>query len=164
MRKPFALAIFGLSVFSIWQAGHTPLPRSRVHASDAPVIWLESARSLPADFDGPADLARALNTGNVRDLSMLAADLDGDGIGDFVAGYDAQNTGILAIFSGNIDIFSPKTVEDGVNIAHNRFPSPFHRNAKVVPTSVRPDFLAAGDFSGEGRTAIAVASSGGSAI
>src|SRR5262250_3389912 len=45
-------------------------------------------------------------------------------------------------------------------IGRAKFPSPFHQEAKTVSVSVRPDFIALGNFSGSSHLDLVLAASG----
>jgi len=163
MRRAAAVAVPGIIAILAWQSFHS-VPRSHVRASADPTIYLESARRVTASFEGAGPLAADLTAGRATALAMTVADVDGDGIADVVAAYAAPSGGALAIYPGNLDAFSPQTQASFDGIAHNRFPSPVMPTARTVATPARPDFVVTGDFSGNGRTEIAIAAAGDNAV
>ena len=109
-------------------------------------------------------MSAPLIAGQAQPLSMISADVDGDGIGDLVVGYSTPNGGTIAVYRGNLDAFAPQSDASFQAIGRGEFPSPFLPDAQTFSVPVRPDFLATGDFTGKGHVDLAVASSGGSTL
>jgi hypothetical protein len=95
---------------------------------------------------------------------MINGDFDGGGIEDLVVGYASPGGGALVLHRGNLDAFAPQSEAAFQAIAHGQFPPPFLAEAQVFDVPIRPDFIAAGDFSGNGRLDLVVASRGASAL
>src|SRR5258708_1044253 len=89
-----------------------------------PRLWLARPVRHQAHFGGdPAVTAIP--------LALAADDFDGDGVGDLVAGYRTQDTGMIAFFRGNLDAFAPQSDASFWAIARNEFPSPYLPDAEV---------------------------------
>jgi hypothetical protein len=97
-------------------------------------------------------------------LSLINGNFDGDGIEDLVVGYDAPGGGAIALHRGNLDAFAPQSQESWLAIGQGHFPQPYLKEAQVFSVPTRPDFLAAGDFTGNGHMDLVVASRGGNAL
>jgi uncharacterized repeat protein (TIGR01451 family) len=127
-------------------------------------IYLTSPVSAAAHYAGSEAEAAALEAGQATPLSMAVADVDGDGVADLIAGYGTAGGGALAVYRGNLDAFAPQSSESFAGIAQNRFPFPFLPEARAITSPVKPDFLVTGRFTGSGRTELAIAARGGTAI
>src|SRR5215831_8687176 len=126
----------------------------------APKIWLQDNRPLSVTHVGPA----AAIMGSAQPLSMVSADFDEDGVQDLVVGYSTPGGGVIAWHRGNLDAFAPQSDASFQAIARGEFPSPFLPEVQTLNVPVNPDFLAAGDFTGQGHTDLAVASRNGNAV
>ena len=93
-------------------------------------------------------------------LALAAADFDGDGVADLVAGYD----GVIAIWRGNIDAIYPNNPAQLRKSKGEYSDAPFLSPAVLVPVPVRPDFIGTGSFDGDGHQGIVFAARGGTAL
>ncbi|HET9283874.1 MAG TPA: hypothetical protein VFR24_18145, partial [Candidatus Angelobacter sp.] len=133
-------------------------------AVSGPKIWLGDNQALPVKPVGPTTLAQNVAAGNAQPLSMTAADVDGDGAMDMVAGFSGPNGGSLVIHRGNIDAFAPQSAASFRAIGRGQFPSPFLPNAQVIDIPVRPDFIGVGNFTSSGHLDLVVAARGGNSL
>jgi uncharacterized repeat protein (TIGR01451 family) len=132
-------------------------------------IWLDENQPLTVTYDGAGGTAAATAPGLFegvapQPVAMANGDFDQDGVSDLAVGFSAGSASFIAIHRGNLDAFAPQSDASFQAIAHNQFPSPFLPQAETFPVGVSPDFIAAGDFTGQGSTDLAVASRGGSAL
>jgi trimeric autotransporter adhesin len=129
-----------------------------------PKIWLAEPQAVAVNHLGSASVVAPLLAGQAQPLAMISADVDGDGIADLLVGYSTPNGGAIAVYRGNLDAFAPQSDASFQAIGRGQFPSPFLPDAKAFAIPVRPDFVATGDFTGQGRVDIVVASRGGSTL
>jgi uncharacterized repeat protein (TIGR01451 family) len=131
-------------------------------------IWLQDSRSLPVTYTGAgASAAMSPVSANVvtpQPVAMAQGDFNQDGFTDLAVGFSAGAGSFVAIHRGNIDAFAPQSDASFQAIARSEFPSPFLPEAKTFPVPISPDFIAAGDFTGQGGTDLVVASRGGSTL
>src|SRR6202790_704326 len=152
-------------------------------AQQAPRIWLQEAKPQPATFKASgsevaaASASRAgstsaqrnaaamlLASGQAQPLSVVKGDFDQDGIEDLAVGYRTALGGALALFRGNLDAFAPQSQSSWTAVGGGRFPSPFLSEARVIELPEAPDFLIAGNFSGNGHLDIAAGARGSRTI
>ncbi len=139
-----------------------------------PRIWLQENQPLPVQHipvalgNGPgmavADSSALSGMGQGQPVAMASADLDADGFDDLLVGYSTGAGGFISIHRGNIDAFAPQSDASFQAIGRGQFPSPFLLEARTFSVPVSPDFIAVGDFTGNGNRDLAVASKGGSAL
>ncbi|HEY6352018.1 MAG TPA: choice-of-anchor D domain-containing protein [Candidatus Angelobacter sp.] len=149
-------------------------PGAAGNLSSGPRIWLQENQVLPVQH-----VAVGLNNGQgmmavdagvltglsqSQPVSIASADLDGDGFDDLVVGYGVGSAGFISIHRGNIDAFAPQSNASFQAIGRGEFPSPFHLEAKTFTVPVSPDFMALGNFIGDGNKDLAVAAKGGSML
>ena len=104
----------------------------------------------------------AVNLG--QPVSMASADFDEDGIGDLAVGYKGSQGFSIVIHRGNLDAFAPQSDASFHAIGRGEFPSPFVADAQVIGVPVSPDFIATGNFAGNGHGDIAFAARGGTTL
>src|SRR5215467_10837358 len=109
-----------------------------------PKIWLQESQPLTVTHVGPA--AGGMIGGSAQALSMVAEDVDRDGVQDLLVGYSTPGGGVVVLHRGNLDAFAPQSEASFQAIANSQFPSPFLAEAQVFAVPVNPDFLAVGDF------------------
>jgi uncharacterized repeat protein (TIGR01451 family) len=133
---------------------------------NGPHIWLGERQSAPvkhvvANSTVNAVVADALG----QPVSMTGADVDEDGVNDLVVGYaGGQGTGSVVIHRGNLDAFAPQSEASFQAIGRGEFPSPFLAEARTIPVPLNPDFIAIGNFTGNGHSDLVVAAKGGTAL
>ncbi|HEV1996486.1 MAG TPA: FG-GAP-like repeat-containing protein [Candidatus Acidoferrum sp.] len=153
---------------------------SQQNTPSGPRIWLQEPRSLPVKYVAAAvgassgatvaaqnvndGAAQILASGQGQPLAMIAGDFDRDGVNDLVVGYAVPGGGILAFHRGNLDAFAPQSDASFQAIGRGEFPSPFLPGVQVTRLAIRPDFLAVGNFTGQGDLDLVVAARGGNAI
>jgi FG-GAP-like repeat len=129
-----------------------------------PKIWLAEPQTVAVNHLGSPSVVAPLVAGQAQPLAMISADVDGDGIADLLVGYSTPNGGAIAEYRGNLDAFAPQSDASFQAIGRGQFPSPFLPDAQAFAIPVRPDFVATGDFTGQGRLDLVVASRGGSTL
>jgi uncharacterized repeat protein (TIGR01451 family) len=162
-----AVVLFGLMLpnVSAHTHGHreaAPPMQTPNGGPTGPRIWLSDTREVRAEHVGASaneqSLARAVASGQATPLAMTKGDFDGDGVEDLVIGYATAGGGAIALHRGNVDAFAPQSEASFQAISRGDFPSPFLTEAQVFRVPVRPDFIAAGDFTGLGHLDLVVAS------
>ncbi|HEX4427580.1 MAG TPA: hypothetical protein VH079_19420, partial [Terriglobales bacterium] len=163
-RIAVAVVVFGLLLSAISadaREEHEPSPRPQ-SSQTGPRIWLSETRDVRAEHVGATTneqtLARIVASGQATALSLAKGDFDGDGVEDLVIGYATPTGGAIALHRGNVDAFAPQSEASFQAISRGEFPSPFLTQAHVYQVPVRPDFIAAGDFTGLGNLDLVVAS------
>ena len=154
----YAQTISSAAAQSLPSSGVAPVSGT----STGPQIWLQKNQPLPVVHRGAMQQAGAVQ--GAQPLSMASGDLDQDGFDDLLVGYSAANGGVIAIHRGNIDAFAPQSDASFQAIGRGEFPAPFHLEAQTFAVPVRPDFVALGNFVGNGNLDLAVARRGGNAV
>ncbi|HXZ29411.1 MAG TPA: hypothetical protein VEG08_15555, partial [Terriglobales bacterium] len=121
-------------------------------------VWLQAPRAMASRYSGKAAAVSALSSGAGRPLALAAGDFDQDGVQDLVVGYATPSGGALAFYRGNLDAFAPQSRASFDAIGRGQFPDPFLPNARVMDVPGTPDFLATGDFNGDGYLDLAMGS------
>lgn len=111
-------------------------------AATGPKIWLQDSQPLSVTHVGPA----AASMGSVQPLSMVSADFDRDGVQDLLVGYSTPGGGVISLHRGNLDAFAPQSEASFQAIGRGEFSAPFLPDAQTFSISVRPDFIAVGNF------------------
>lgn len=123
-------------------------------------LYLQGERAISLSYSGKPATVQALASGQLKPLALTTGDLDGDGVEDLVAGYASANGGVLVIHRGNLDAFAPQSHASWQAIGEGRFPSPFLPQAKAIDLPEAPDFLAIGNFTGDGHLDVVVGARG----
>jgi trimeric autotransporter adhesin len=154
--------VLAVAAFGGWELTRNV---ARVHAqAQPPRLYVSTARQFATTYRGSAS-ARHTMAGHPSALAMAAGNLDGDAITDLAVGFAAPGGGgVIALHHGNLDAFAPQSEASFWAITRGDFPSPFLPGADLVEIPGRPDFLAAGDFVGQGGGALATATLGGNSI
>jgi len=130
-----------------------------------PVVHLKAVSTLTDSYSGPEDAVQALRSGQATPLSLVACDVDGDGVTDLIVGNGVPGGGgILTVHRGNLEAFVPQSEETFKYMAAGKFQDSILPGASAFPTKVRPDFLAAGNFYQSGHIGVVVAARGGNTI
>jgi uncharacterized repeat protein (TIGR01451 family) len=150
-----------------------PFGASRAYAQGSPsskTIWLKDPQALSVTFDSPAigaptRVMQSFATGQVQPLTLANGRFyEEDGIEGLAVGYATSSGGAVAIYRGNLDAFAPQSEESFLAIGQGRFPAPFLPNARLFELPQRPDFIAAGDFTGGDHVDVVAATKGSSAL
>src|SRR5205807_3560558 len=95
-------------------------------------------------------------------LSLASADFDEDGVPDLVSGYSYNGQGIATLLRGNVDSIYPNAPESQARRVNGTFTeAPFLSPGRSFETPSAADFIAAGDFDGDGHFDVALTSRGG---
>jgi len=133
-------------------------------------IWIQDAQPLQVTFDSPAigaptRVAQTFAGGKAQPLTLVNGRFyEEDGIEGMAVGYATASGGAVALYRGNLDAFAPQSEESFLAIGQGRFPAPFLPSVRLFELPERPDFLAAGQFTGTDDLDIVAASKGSSAL
>ncbi|HEX4602660.1 MAG TPA: hypothetical protein VH724_01580, partial [Candidatus Angelobacter sp.] len=130
-------------------------------APGGPKIWLQDNQRLPVAHTGAA---ASLMTGASQPVAMTSGDIDGDGVDDLLVGYRVPGGGVIAVHRGNLDAFAPQSDASLQAIGRGEFPAPFLQNANTFTVPFSPDFIAVGNFKGNGNQDLVVAAKGGNTL
>lgn len=111
---------------------------------------------------GPLHLTQMIERDAVEPVAVAFGDFDEDGVADMVCGYASAGFGILTLYRGNRDSLFPNH-PDAAKRGDYSAP-PFLSAASVFELSETPDFIATGDFDGDGHIDIASASRNGTSL
>jgi uncharacterized repeat protein (TIGR01451 family) len=129
-----------------------------------PRINLQSGRDVSTRFTGSANLTYALQSGQAQPLAMVSEDFDADGAADLAVGYASSAGSGLTLYKGNIEATAPSSRANIDAIAAGRSAQPFLPSARVFDLPQAPNFIAKGDFNGDGRIDVLTAARGGNAL
>ncbi len=163
-------AVLALTFAADANAGQSAAPKTseQQNVPTGPRIWLADSQELRVTHVGATAsdqaLAQSVSSGRGTPIALIHADLDADGVEDLAVGFSTPNGGAVVIHRGNLDAFAPQSDASFQAIGRGQFPSPFLAESKVFQVPVQPDFLVAGDFTGNGNVDLAIASRGGNAL
>ncbi len=132
---------------------------ARAENPDEPWIKL-SSRSLATNPGSAAAQPDAAVSNGATPLSLASDDFNGDGFPDLVCGYATGQGGMLTIYRGNPEAFSPRDPEILRGIARAQFPNPFLTSTQTLQLPEAPSFLAAFDVDRDGKPDLVVAARG----
>ena len=108
-----------------------------------------SAYQLAA-FPDALDQSVLAGTEALEPLTLATADFDGDRVPDLLVGYGHQEQGVLVLHRGNIDCYRPNSQEGLKHRSEGTWlDAPFLSPPRVFELSSKPEFLLAGDFTGD---------------
>lgn len=152
-------------VDSVATTSTTPLARLSesisVHASGRgnPSINLSDGHDVLTSYSGPVELTQALQRNEAEPLALASSDFDEDGVPDLICGYGHSGSGIITLLRGNVDSIYPNAPEAQQRKAAGEFTdAPFLSPARVFGLPIKPEFLGAGDFDGDGHWDVVAAS------
>ena len=134
-------------------------------AQTGPHIYLQERQTLAARYEASDHTTSRVAMDQAQPRSLTSGDFDEDGIADLIVSFATAGDGGSVVFHrGNLDAFAPQSQESWQAIADGRFPAPFVQKAQVFPVPLSPDFVAAGNFTGQGHLDLIVASRSSNAI
>ncbi|HEY6768254.1 MAG TPA: choice-of-anchor D domain-containing protein [Candidatus Sulfotelmatobacter sp.] len=151
-----ALSYLPLATTRAGSVGATILP-----SAGKPLVNLKSSRNLKFAYTGSAEAVAALQGGTANPTALAAADFDADGATDVVAGYSTANGGVIALFRGNKDAFSPTNPALYPKAIKGSIAPTFLSKAQAFSVPESPDLLATGDFNHDGYQDLLVGTRGG---
>jgi hypothetical protein len=134
-----------------------------------PLINLRDGIDLKTAYVGAVETRQALEPGRSMPLALAVGDFDEDGVPDVIGGYaDGRfeaDSGVLAIYRGNLDSIYPNSPEAQKHKISGEFTdSPFLLSARVFDLPAPPDYLGAGDFDADGHLDVVVAAACGQSL
>ena len=140
-----------------------------------PWVNLLDGHSAPAEYEGSSRMVEVMKDNQSRAISLASADFDEDGVADIAIGRGGPERGAISVQRGDADTIFPNTLEAMTHRAQLRSlsnagtsagdaQSPFFVPARVFDVAVAPDFLAAGDFDGDGHRDLISAETGGGTL
>ena len=136
------------------------VPLVTLSGAGRPFVNVQNARALELSYTGEAMAVAALQAG-AKPTALTSADFDADGAPDLVAGYSTANGGVITLTRGNPDAFAPKDPRMYGLALQGKVPPAFLNRATAFSVPESPDFLATGDFDGDGNMDLLVAKRGG---
>ena len=157
-----------LAIITLVSLSYFPLSRTRAASVTAtvlpsagkPLVNLKNPQSLKVTYIGSSDAVGALQNGSAIPTALAAGDFDADGAIDVVAGYSTGNGGVVALFRGNKDAFSPTNPALYPKAIHGSIAPTFLSKARVFSVPESPDLLATGDFNRDGFQDVLVGTKG----
>ncbi|MGA6982751.1 MAG: Ig-like domain repeat protein [Candidatus Sulfotelmatobacter sp.] len=157
-----------LAIITLVSLSYFPLSRTRAASVTAtvlpsagkPLVHLKNPQSLKVTYIGSSDAVGALQNGSAVPTALAAADFDADGAIDVVAGYSTGNGGVVALFRGNKDAFSPTNPALYPKAIRGSIAPTFLSKARVFSVPESPDLLATGDFNRDGFQDVLVGTKG----
>ncbi len=161
-----AIGAYSIKAFSVQKSGTNSLntkialqvsalgqtPTVRFIENGKPWINLAEGREVESGYAGDEEAVSAIAKNSATPLSLTAADFDADGVQDVVAGYAGPNGGIVVLMRGNADSLYPNSPESRLHRENGTYTdAPFLSPALVFAAPTKPEYLAAGDFDGDGR-------------
>src|ERR1700733_14695993 len=157
-----------LAIIILVSLSYFPLSRTRAASVTAtvlpsagkPLVNLKNAQSLKVTYTGSSDAVGALQSGSATATALAAADFDADGAIDVVAGYSTGNGGVVTLYRGNKDAFSPTNPALYPKAIQGSIAPTFLSKAQAFSVPESPDLLATGDFNRDGFQDVLVGSKG----
>jgi hypothetical protein len=157
-----------LAIITLVSLSYFPLSRTRAASVTAtvlpsagkPLVNFENTQSLKVTYTGSSDAVGALQSGSATATALAAADFDADGAIDVVAGYSTGNGGVVALYRGNKDAFSPANPALYPKAIKGSIASTFLSKAQAFSVPESPDLLATGDFNRDGFQDVLVGTKG----
>src|SRR6266849_9164116 len=115
----------------------------------------------PAMYAGDSGAAAALHSSSVQPRSLASDDLNNDGAPDLLVGYAAGGHGVIAVYMGNIEAFSPRSPAIYQAVQSGRMPASFEPAVRLIDLPEAADFMVIGDFNRDGNKDILAAANGG---
>ncbi|HXN73218.1 MAG TPA: FG-GAP-like repeat-containing protein [Candidatus Acidoferrales bacterium] len=122
-------------------------------AGSSPNLSLSESQTVPTRYVGSSLASDA------RPLALATGDFDEDGVPDLISGYAISKSGAISLHRGNINALWPygAALLDGP-------PPAFLPEARVFALPEAPDFVATGDFDGDGHWDVVTAQRGSNAL
>jgi hypothetical protein len=166
--RPISLRTVVITIAAI--AALVRMPASAASAESSAILGVRGLSSgvnylgaiaAHCEYRGSSEAIRALDSGFAEGVSLASVDLDRDGVPDLVIAYRNGAKGIVVVQRGNSDAYAPKDETLYARMQRGYDPAPLAENAVAYEVPEPPDFLAAGDFDGDGRKDVVVATRGG---
>lgn len=153
-------AVLFLSYFPLARTRAANVSASILPSAGKPLVNLKNPQSLKVTYTGSSDAVAALRKGTAVATALASADFDADGAIDVVAGYSTGNAGVIAIFRGNKDAFSPTNPALYPKAIQGSIAPTFLSKAQAFSVPESPDLLATGDFNRDGFQDVLVGTKG----
>jgi hypothetical protein len=150
LNRAFA-AVLGLSVIfsTTWLLATQRRPVSPAAAAPPARV----SRALPGiTFTNGRQLA-GHGAGPATPLALAAGDFDEDGVPDLLTGAGVAGRGLIALYRANVDALFPGTADALERRAARQFTDSAFWPPVTFDLDIVPEFLAAGDFDGDGHAA-----------
>jgi hypothetical protein len=126
-----------------------------------PYLNVKDGRQMTVSYRGSSGAVSALQSGAAGGRALAAADLDGDSAPDVVAGFANGGFGIITVQKGNPEGFAPQDESVFQRMHQGYNPSSLLPAVQTYQVSSPVDFLQLGDFNGDGRQDVLIASRDG---